>query len=275
MPKRQGGVMARAGEGRNTKVPLAAPEFTATWVRRGLGLRAYAVLVLSLGLLAALPAAAQTIVTCSSDNGGRKYCAADTSRGVTLGKQRSGAACQQGSTWGYDNRGIWVDRGCRADFIVGGKGNSWSGNGNGTPQTITCSSDGGRKYCPANTTGGVQLTRQRSNARCTQGSTWGYDNQGIWVDKGCRADFAAYARQGGISGVLPWNKGNGNGGAQGVITCSSNNGSRQYCPAQVSRGGVRLAQQLSGSPCVQGSTWGYDNGGIWVDKGCRASFQIR
>jgi len=24
-----------------------------------------------------------------------------------------------GKSWGYDNRGIWVDRGCRAEFNVG------------------------------------------------------------------------------------------------------------------------------------------------------------
>lgn len=237
------------------------------------GLPACALLLFFASLPACLPASAQTIVSCSSD-GGRKYCTADTSRGVTLGKQRSDARCTQGSTWGYDNRGIWVDRGCRADFIVGGSnGMGGNGNGNGTP--VSCSSDGGRKYCPANTTGGVQLTRQRSDAKCIQGSTWGYDDRGIWVDRGCRADFTAYARNGGISGMLPWNKGNGNGGAQGTITCSSNDGGRQYCPAQISRGRVRLAQQLSSAQCVQGQTWGYDNGGIWVDRGCRATFQIR
>jgi hypothetical protein len=234
-------------------------------------MRTYVAFFLFLGWLTALPATAQNIVTCSSDNGGRKVCPTDTSRGVTLGKQISGSRCDQGSTWGYDNQGIWVDRGCRAEFIVGAGGN----RGKGTPQTITCSSDdGSRKYCPANTTGGVQLTRQRSGSRCVQGSTWGYDNQGIWVDKGCRADFAAYASN-GISSWLPWNKGNGNGNGQGVITCSSNDGKRQYCPASISRGGVRMVQQLSGSQCIQGSTWGYDNGGIWVDRGCRASFQIR
>ena len=32
--------------------------------------------------------------------------------------QRSGAACQQGYSWGYDRSGIWVDHGCRADFMV-------------------------------------------------------------------------------------------------------------------------------------------------------------
>ena len=61
--------------------------------------------------------AGQTI-TCSSDDGGRHYCTADTRRGVQLVNQRSGSPCQQGRTWGYDARGIWVDRGCRADFAI-------------------------------------------------------------------------------------------------------------------------------------------------------------
>jgi hypothetical protein len=49
----------------------------------------------------------------------RHYCDADTRDGVRLLRQRSDAACRQGSSWGYDRRGIWVDRGCRADFEVG------------------------------------------------------------------------------------------------------------------------------------------------------------
>ena len=58
-------------------------------------------------------------------------------------------------------------------------------------RVITCSSDdGGRKYCPANTRGGVSMVRQRSDARCQQGYSWGYDQRGIWVDRGCRADFS-------------------------------------------------------------------------------------
>ncbi len=58
------------------------------------------------------------IVTCASDNGKRHYCGVDTSRGVRMVNQRSGSPCMQGQTWGYDNRGAWVDRGCRADFVA-------------------------------------------------------------------------------------------------------------------------------------------------------------
>jgi len=59
----------------------------------------------------------------------------------------------------------------------------------------------------------------------------------------------------------------------GVITCSSDDGRRAYCAADT-RGRVRMARQISGSPCEEGSTWGYDERGIWVDRGCRAEFEI-
>lgn len=146
-------------------------------------------------------------LTCASDDGKRHYCQADTSRGVRLLNQRSGSPCREGDTWGYDRRGIWVDRGCRADFIVradafqgGGPGaqpypdgarppdNGWSGPSSGV---ITCeSNDMGRNYCQVSIRRGVRLIKQRSGSPCRQGETWGYDRGGIWVDRGCRADFA-------------------------------------------------------------------------------------
>ena len=61
-------------------------------------------------------------VTCSSENGQRMYCDADTRGGVQLVRRLGRAGCQQGSSWGYDRRGIWVDRGCRAEFEVAGFG---------------------------------------------------------------------------------------------------------------------------------------------------------
>ena len=60
------------------------------------------------------------IISCSSDNMRRNYCAADVRGGVQLVKQRSDSPCIFNHTWGFINgRGIWVDRGCRADFEVG------------------------------------------------------------------------------------------------------------------------------------------------------------
>jgi hypothetical protein len=112
------------------------------------------------------------------------------------------------------------------------------------------------------------MVNQRSGSPCKQGYSWGYDRRGIWVDRGCRADFVVMVQN---SGYRP-----GYGGpppGNGMITCSSDNGGRQYCQADTRRG-VRLVKQRSGSPCVQGSSWGYDGRGIWVDRGCRADFMV-
>ena len=133
-------------------------------------------------------------ITCSSNTGGRQYCTADTRGGVRLNRQISGSACVQGQTWGYDNRGIWVDRGCRAEFVTGaggfGGGNNWGGGG--SSGTVYCASDDGKRhYCSMNIRRGVQLTSQRSGSACIQGQTWGYDNRGVWVDRGCRAEFTS------------------------------------------------------------------------------------
>jgi hypothetical protein len=155
-------------------------------------------------------------IRCSSDDGKRHYCNIDTRGGVQMTRQVSGSACIQGQTWGYDRRGVWVDRGCRAEFVSGGRGNGYGpgygnggrpgngypGNGNGyNPgygggnryQTFTCSSnDGRRNYCSI--PGGVSpnrivMSRQISGSACIQGQTWGTDRRGVWVDRGCRAEF--------------------------------------------------------------------------------------
>jgi hypothetical protein len=58
-----------------------------------------------------------------------------------------------------------------------------------------------------------------------------------------------------------------------ILTCSSNDGKRNWCYGKTANG-VRLVRQLSGSPCVQGTSWGYGTVAIWVDHGCRAEFAL-
>lgn len=134
-------------------------------------------------------------VTCSSDDGKRHLCQVTTQYGVRMVNQRSGSPCIEGQTWGYNRNGIWVDRGCRADFWLGGGNHGGGGypSGGGYPngsRQITCSSnDGKRNYCNADTGRGVRMVNQRSGSPCIQGQTWGFDRNGIWVDRGCRADF--------------------------------------------------------------------------------------
>lgn len=161
-------------------------------------------------------------ITCSSDDGRRHYCQMDTRNGVQLTRQISSIGCVQGSNWGYDNNGVWVDNSCSAEFTSGGNNGQYNnnrqygsnggyygrrhdrgryGNGNVATQTIRCeSTDNGnyntygngynnRQYCAADARGGVHIQRELSNNACREGQTWGYDNGGVWVSNGCRADF--------------------------------------------------------------------------------------
>jgi hypothetical protein len=229
--------------------------------------------------------AAETTVTCESHDDRRVHCPADTRGGVRLQTQLSRSPCDYGDTWGYDRRGVWVDGGCRATFAVDepryddeGYGDGYDDGydddrfGYGSPGGVIllrCESHDGRNvHCPADTRGGVRLEHRLSRAACVYGESWGYDRHGIWVDDGCRAEFSV------ADGGDGWGGGPGDGPAGGyVVECSSRDGRRAYCRADTHRG-VRLDEQLSRSRCVEGRTWGWDPGGIWVDDGCRGRFLV-
>jgi hypothetical protein len=59
------------------------------------------------------------------------------------------------------------------------------------PGHVICSSNGGHVFCDADTAGGVSLERQLYDSNgCIKDQTWGYNDQGVWVDRGCSAEFA-------------------------------------------------------------------------------------
>ncbi len=131
-------------------------------------------------VVTAAPAPQAGLSSCSSDDMRRNYCSADVSGGVQLVRQRSDSPCIFNRTWGFMyGRGIWVDRGCRADFQIGGSGFSGWDNG----YNIYCASDDMRRnVCPTDTRGGVQIVRQRSESRCEYGRTWGFDRRASgWI----------------------------------------------------------------------------------------------
>jgi len=55
----------------------------------------------------------------------------------------------------------------------------------------------------------------------------------------------------------------------GVVRCESIKNRSNECRVD---GRARLIRQLSGSPCIEGRTWGQSRGGVWVTQGCRAEF---
>lgn len=171
--------------------------------------------------------------------------------------------------YGPDQRMMSVTQYCAASQVnaaivaarrhFGGQGSSGSGP-TPTVTSVRCESrDGRRAECRADATGGVRLASRLSSASCEYGRDWGYDSQRIWVSNGCRAIFEVQTAV-----ALPVT----------MVTCESRGGRRAYCPAET-LGGVRLANKLSSTACDQNRDWGYDKGGIWVDNGCRAVFEVR
>jgi hypothetical protein len=149
-------------------------------------------------------------VTVESGNGGRTYRRVSIDGRVRLVKQLSSAPCVQGRSWGYDSGGIWVDNGCRAEFEYEqdtGRGNTGGVldrifRTRGRTETVRVESRGDRRvYKRIDTSGGVRLIRTLSDTPCTQGRTWGYDRNGIWVDRGCRGEFEVGSNRGNTRDV--------------------------------------------------------------------------
>lgn len=61
--------------------------------------------------------------------------------------------------------------------------------------------------------------------------------------------------------------------AETTFRCESMDGKYRECRA-VGDGNLFIARQLSDSKCIQGETWGFRDGMIWVDRGCRADFRF-
>ena len=135
-------------------------------------------------------------------------------------------------------------------------------------EDLTCASRNGQlTRCQAKIYGNVRLVDQISRAPCIEGETWGVGRNHIWVDRGCRARFVYRSEP-------PRHQSGRGGDRNDRLRCESTDGRQQYCRADT-RNGVRLIDRLSRAPCVEGQTWGYDRRGVWVDRGCRAVFEVR
>ncbi len=159
----------------------------------------------SLGLLAAAARAdddryAEKSVTCSSQDGRRTECSADL-KGYTLRDvdQESRTDCVVGRNWGYSRKGVWVDEGCRGTFHFAMRGGNrpaamagaTKAGGWTRAKRVKCEShDNRRNTCDADLRGyRIEDVREISRADCDIGRNFGYDDRGVWVDEGCRAEF--------------------------------------------------------------------------------------
>jgi hypothetical protein len=153
------------------------------------------------GLALADDWAPEKSVECSSNDGRRNECAADL-RGYTVRDvdQSSRTECVVGRNWGYTDRGVWVDEGCRATFLFdkargGDHPRVWGyregDRGAAEEQRVKCESkDGRRSVCDVDLRGyRISDVREMSRTDCDIGRNFGYDDRGVWVDNGCRAEF--------------------------------------------------------------------------------------
>lgn len=146
-------------------------------------------------VLSAMPSPRAYKIYCASDDFYRHFCPVHAYGRVEIIRQRSESPCVYGRTWGVAGDSIWVDCGCRADFAVG-TDEYYRDGGYRSVRTFYCASDDFNFHgCHVDTFGGVRLIRQRSDSPCIFGRTWGYDGRGVWVDRGCRADFAVGYRR--------------------------------------------------------------------------------
>ena len=136
-------------------------------------------------------------VVCESKNGRRNRCAADTLGQITMERQLTRSArCVEGRTWGYDSSAIWVDRGCRAEFLIADNSGTYRERGpSQAMRTVVCESNStARNHCNGDSQFGVQIAREISRNRCIMNQTWGADRTGVWVSDGCSAEFSMKTR---------------------------------------------------------------------------------
>ncbi len=203
------------------------------------------------------PSAAPVQVRCESQDARRVHCPMDVSRGVLLVRQLSENACIRESDWGVDAHGVWVARGCRADFRAPPPVDSV------TRRVVRCEARSTRvESCAVMLRGApVRLLRELSRAPCRRGESWDVGRNEIRVSRGCKAEFEIGDADGGFPA------------GPRLLVCESRDRKRRSCGIGVGQG-VTLVKQLSGSPCEEGRSWGWDAERVWVADGCRAHFAV-
>ncbi|KRE84715.1 hypothetical protein ASG75_12525 [Rhodanobacter sp. Soil772] len=161
-------------------------------------------------------------IRCESINGKFNRCAVPW-RDARLVRQESKGACIREESWGVDRQGLWVDRGCRGLFAAssgrgdyrdertgygddsrygdrddGNRRGGWQ-PGPGWDRQIRLQCDSNKKryqMCQVDVgrRGRVRLVRQMSDARCSEGYSWGWNRAGVWVNHGCRGQFVVDRR---------------------------------------------------------------------------------
>jgi len=219
---------------------------------------------ISLGglLLFAAAAVEASTITCESRNNSYQSCPVDASGGVRLSRQLSSQGCWQNDTWGYDRNRIWVDRGCRAEFEVGGQGSNAASKNNALAAAAVVGI----------AAAAIIATNKHDDHHNNKHNNSYNDNYNNRYDTGYydryydRHDDRYYDNtRYGYNGY--------GGDPRRTFSCESKNDRKNYCDIP-KRGHVEIYKQRSASPCTYGRSWGVDGNSVWVKNGCRAEFAV-
>ncbi len=208
--------------------------------------RAVTLMALALGLGLGSIANADTVV-CKSHHNQTKVCPANTAGGVTLVHQLSSAGCSLHDTWGYNKSRIWVSNGCKAEFRTGSD-NHRVGHDNHDDDAAALA---GLALLAIGAAAVASDHNDHHSNRSSNYRSYDYDTR----HSSTRHYEDRYERN-------------------DVVNCESHSRDYNYCRASVRNHHVRLLRQHSNRTCRFGESWGYDNHGIWVDNGCKATFEI-
>ncbi len=196
-------------------------------------------------------------IRCESIDSAYQECRANAGGGTRLVRQIAGQ-CVENETWGARQDAVWVSDGCRAEFAVR--------RGNVSDEELDAE---------------YNTPRYRSANSYYSPRYYGYGGRS-WQDASYRAVCNPYNGD-CMRGARPYNyyyptyRGHAPGYAYVApvqrLQCSSAGNRRSYCRAPIAEGAY-LVRSLSNVACIEGDSWGWDSGGVWVSNGCRAEFDI-
>ena len=217
------------------------------------------------------PPAGQTI-RCESVNNRSQTCSTPWRGDSRLIRQLSSTTspCREGITWRSQRNQVWVTQGCRGEFGYAGAPPVV------TPpvdtRTMRCeSANNQHQICGTPWQGHSRLVRQLSSANspCKEGTTWQSQQNQIFVNQGCRGEFAPIGATPPITQPIaplpPTQPG------QRPIQCQSSSSRSQQCNTPW-RERSRLVRQLTAHKCIEGVSWGTQPGQVWTSRGCGGEF---
>lgn len=192
-------------------------------------------------------------VACSSDNFRYRECRTGFPGVAALTQNVSKTRCVEGQNWGSRPGVVWVDKGCQGRFIAAA-----------AADRVICESRYGRySECRTGFPGRVRLARQLSSTHCVENENWGQRTGIVWVRNSCGAEFVRVP-----GATAP------GAGPNYTVTCESDRGHDRTCAWDSRHGHPVVVQQLSAVSCVEGRTWRYEAGRVWVTQGCGARFGL-